>query len=321
MCRPAAPGRRRPGSSTPLKISPLKTAAPDRVVQLDVVGRARVLVHEGDRERLAGRARQARSTNATPLAVGRHVRRRGRRPAAAGRRTADAPDRRRADAGAARRRRARRAGFPPAAGRAGREHARLEDAAPRVRMSAPRGGATASRGAGPLSRWPVVSASTVRRYSWTASVSQPTRVAMRAMTPTASSQPPKTRPRNSRNTPERTEERPPRRPGHVDAGRWPLVDRRPAASAGRPDVLVVDAQALGQPVQQRQDERDGAQDQRQPAEHEPEEQEERADRGEDRGERRAGHVDAGRASRLGCAACPRRAGGAFTSRRKTPTAG
>ena len=47
---------------------------------------------------------------------------------------------------------------------------------------------------------------------------------MSAMTPTASSQPPKTRPRKSSEDPERAEERPPRRPGHVDAGRRSVVD-------------------------------------------------------------------------------------------------
>ncbi len=106
-------------------------------------------------------------------------------------------------------------------------------------------------------------------------------------------------PEEQREHPERAEERSPRRAGHVDAGRRPTVDDGGQGRGGvDAQVVVVDAQPLGQPVEERQDEGDDAEDQDQPAEDQTQDEQERADRGEDRGERRAGHVDAGRGPRL-----------------------
>ena len=183
-----------------------------------------------------------------------------------------------------------------AVGRAGGEDAR-PGGPPRRRSGrpAPRAAATASRGAGPFSRWPVVSASTVSPYSLTASASQPTSVAIRAMTPAASSQPPKTRPRNSSEHAERAEERPPRRSGHVDAGRRPVVDdgrQRRARSArcrGRrcaapsaSQYSSVRASAIAPRTRIT------------PPNTSPRNSRNAPDRRERRRERRAGHVDAGR---------------------------
>ena len=130
---------------------------------------------------------------------------------------------------------------------------------------------------------------------------------MSAMTPTARSKPPNTSPRKSAKIAERAEERAPRRPGHVDAGRRPVVDDDRQARARRTDVVVVDAQPLGQPVEERQDERDHAEEQRHATEHQPEEDQEEPHPGEDGCERRAGHVDARRgpcAWRTPCRAGP-----------------
>ena len=57
------------------------------------------------------------------------------------------------------------------------------------------------------------------------------------------------------------------------------------------DVVVVDAQPFGQPVEQGQDQGDHTEHERDAPEHETDEQQECADRGEDRGERRPRHVD------------------------------
>src|SRR4029077_4178710 len=69
--------------------------------------------------------------------------------------------------------------------------------------------------AGGFSRWPVVSARTTSRYSLTASPSQPTSVAISAMMPAVSSQPPNTRPRNRANNPNA-----PRNGRHDGPGMW-----------------------------------------------------------------------------------------------------
>ena len=94
--------------------------------------------------------------------------------------------------------------------------------------------------------------------------------------------------------PERDEERAPRRPGHVDAGWRAIVDVHHGKRRRRPDVVVVVAHPLGEPVEQGQDEGDHSQDDADPAEHEAEQDEEETDRREDRRERRPRHVDAGR---------------------------
>ena len=203
-----------------------------RVLELDVVRRARVLVVEGDRERLPAGAVNDRLDEGDALGLIVTSR---RSPAAArptrAVRTPAAPTRE-----------ARRPGTPDAPGppaplaSLGREDARLEDRRTDDQDGQDgRAAATGVAGGGPLSSGRSVSASTVRRYSMTASVSQPTSVAIRAMTPTASSQPPNTRPRNSSEDPERAEERAARRAGHVDAGRRAVVDdgRQVRASSGR----------------------------------------------------------------------------------------
>ena len=175
------------------------------------------------------------------------------------------------------------------------------------------------RGGGMLSRWPVESASTVLRYSLTASMNQPTRVRIRVMTPTASSQPPKTRPSSSIAVPSAAEERAERRTGHVHAGRRAGVDLRRQRRDGVADVLVVGPQRLGQPVQQGQRQGDRAEDEGQPAEHEAQEQQARR-----RAPRRPGRTTARacgcRPGVCGSSRClPRRGLGARRSRRNVQT--
>ena len=133
--------------------------------------------------------------------------------------------------------------MPPLASPIG-ERRDLEHA-PRRRSERPgrRRGRDGDCGSGMFSRWPVVSASTVSRYSLTASTSQPTSVAIRAMTPASSSQPPKTSPSNSANIPNA-----PRNGRHDGPGMWtpgggPSWMTTPAATGTvAPDVVVVDAQ-------------------------------------------------------------------------------
>src|SRR4029079_4807341 len=84
-------------------------------------------------------------------------------------------------------------GAPPAAERGGNQPA-LSAIAATTRN--PKTGSTTlgQAGAGMFSRWPVASASTTFRYSLRASLSQPSRVTIVKMTPTARTQPPNTRP-------------------------------------------------------------------------------------------------------------------------------
>ena len=58
--RRRAPGHRR-HAAAPVKMSPLNSSAPRRVLDRDVVGDAGIPVVEGERERLAGRDRDLRS--------------------------------------------------------------------------------------------------------------------------------------------------------------------------------------------------------------------------------------------------------------------
>ena len=159
------------------------------VLELDVVGRARVLVDERERERLVGRGRQRRLDEGDVLGVDDDVA--ARRPAAVHRSRPARPTPAAARAPAGR-------PTPPRPRRRSRRAAAASRPAGRRRRSAARPAPASSsdgvRGAGRLSRWPVASASSALTYSLRASASQPTRVAMRAITPAASSQPPNTRP-------------------------------------------------------------------------------------------------------------------------------
>ena len=113
------------------------------------------------------------------------------------------------------------------------------------------------RGAGRLSRWPVRSASTVWTYSLRASISQPISAddeGERRRPPAAS------RRRRARGTAARSRARrgsagtTGRACGRRAAG--PSWTRAGRAVRRRLDVVVVDAQPLGQPVEQGQDQRD-----------------------------------------------------------------
>ena len=250
-----------------------------RVLQLDVVGRARVLVDERDGERLAGWCRERRLdvrrcpgrgsvTSAVTGPPGA--------PDAGGPDATGPPDPGGPEAGGGAPGEPDADGPPAPAAEFVVNTPDCRTAAPTIRTTRTVNIRRGVPGGGPLSRWPVVSASTTRRYSMTASVSQPISVAIRAMTPTARSQPPKTRPRNRANTPNA-----PRNGRHDGPGMWTpgggpsWIDGRELRGR-RADVVVVDPQALGQPVEQRQDERDDA-------------------RGRGSGRRRRARGDAGRA--------------------------
>ena len=110
-------------------------------------------------------------------------------------------------------------------------------------------------------------------------------------------------------------ERPPGRAGTTDraCGRRRVVRRgrqRAVSVAVGADVVVVDAQRLHEPVEQRDGERDGADHQQAATEDDAQEEQEHADRGQDRRERRTGHVDPGRR--------PRRDPGLAATRRGRP---
>ena len=76
------------------------------------------------------------------------------------------------------------------------------------------------------------------------------------MTPTASSQPPKTRPRNSSAIPSAPRNGRNDGPGHVDAGRRTVVDDDRESAARSRRCRGRRSAGLGQPVEQGQDQRD-----------------------------------------------------------------
>ena len=113
------------------------------------------------------------------------------------------------------------------------------------------------------------------------------------ITPATSSQPPKTRPAIRSVTPIAAMSGRNDGPGRCTPGGVFVDDDRQCRDGACSGLAVVQAEALGEPVEQRQ-RRARSPSARIPAEHEAQHQQEHADRGEDRRERRARQMDPGR---------------------------